>query len=551
MKKIFIGGAWPYANNSMHLGHVAALIGGDVLARYFRLRGDNVLYVSGSDCYGTPIAVEAEKRGIKPLEIADKYDEEFRSTLIDGLSFSYDLFTNTLTANHREVVQDLFLKLLDKKYIEEKETELPFCVSCNRFLPDRYIEGECPNCHFANARGDQCDECGQILDPKDLLNPRCKICGGVPEFRPSKHFFLKLSKLSSDIKRFVDGSENWRPNAKKFTQKIIESKLHDRAITRDIEWGIDIPLEGFEGKKIYVWFDAVTGYLSASKEWSKNIGNESAWEEFWKGSDVTHYYVHGKDNIPFHSIIWPGMLIGVGSLKLPDVIVSSEYLTLEGSQFSKSRHHAVWLPEFLQEFDSETLRYYLVANGPETSDADFSWDNFKNKTNNELIGNFANFVNRTLVLSKNNFPNGLILKGEYTNEQKRIVKMLHGVFGEVGGKIEKTNFRDALKTVFALAEEGNRYLNKNEPWKKIKTDQREAENDLLLLLNVITAICSLIEPFLPKTAQKIANALGIKKTTWSFEERMEIVVGETTLLFEKVDDDKIEKQKEKLQVENK
>lgn len=545
-KKIFIGAAWPYANNSMHLGHVASLIGGDILARYYRQKGDEVLYVSGSDCYGTPIAVEAEKNAIEPREIAEKYDAEFRLTLIDGMAFSYDLFTNTLTDNHREVVRKNFLDLREKGFIEEKEVELPFCPTCNRFLPDRYIEGECPSCHFKNARGDQCDECGQILDAKDLIDPNCKICGDKPEFRLSKHFFLKLSTLSAKIEEFVRQSKGWRVNAKNFTQKIIESKLHDRAITRDIDWGIDVPVDGFEGKKIYVWFEAVTGYLSASIEWAKGRNDESAWERFWKNDDALHYYVHGKDNIPFHTIIWPAMLIGLENLKLPDVIVSSEYLTLDGTQFSKSRQHAVWLPEFLKEFDSETLRYYLIANGPETSDADFSWDAFKSKINNELIGNFANFVNRTLTLIKNNFPEGLEIDATPNDVQETLLKKTKSVFTEVGEQIEKTNFREALKSVFSLAEDGNRYLNKNEPWKKIKVDKSAGGSDLLVLFCSICAISILLEPFLPRTAEKIRKAVGVSNNFWAYPKIENAKITDIALLFEKLEDDKIDKQKEKL-----
>lgn len=545
MKKIFIGAAWPYANNSMHLGHVAALVGGDILARYFRRHGDDVLYVSGSDCYGTPIAVEAEKRGIDPKEIASKYDGEFRENLTSGLSFSYDLFTSTLTDNHKKVVQENFLKLLKKGFIEEKTVDLPFCVNCDRFLPDRYIEGECPNCHFNNARGDQCDECGQILDAKDLINPRCKICGGKPEFRPSKHFFLKLSKLSPEIEKFIKDSNGWRPNAKNFSLKIVDSKLHDRAITRDIDWGIDIPLDGYTGKKIYVWFEAVTGYLSASMEWAKSSGDESAWRAFWENEEAVHYYVHGKDNIPFHTIIWPGMLLGLGGLKLPDIIVSSEYLTLEGKQFSKSRNHAVWLPYFLQNFDSETLRYYLISNGPETSDADFSWKNYQLKTNNELIGNFANFINRTLVLTKNNFSEGLKFDGKYSKEQEGILEKARVSFEQTGELIEKANFREALKTVFSLAEDGNRYLNKQEPWKKIKIDRAEAEKDLLVLINLIGAIGQLIEPFLPETSRKISAVLS-SENGWGFQRIDAVKIEEPLILYDKIEDDKIEEQLLKL-----
>jgi len=550
-KKIFIGAAWPYANNSMHLGHVAALIGGDVLARYYRQRGDEVLYVSGSDCYGTPIAVEADKLGVEPIKIAEKYDKEFRQTLCEGLSFSYDIFTNTLTEKHKEIVQRNFKDLLEKNKIEEKEVELPYCEKCQRFLPDRYIEGECPKCQFKDARGDQCDNCGSILDPKELINPRCKSCGGQPIFKKSKHFFLKLSELESQIKKFISNSKDWRANAKNFSLKFVEGGLHDRAITRDLEWGVDVPIPDYEGKKIYVWFEAVTGYLSASVEWTKKSGKDDAWQEFWKNSDAIHYYIHGKDNIPFHTIIWPAILMGLGDLKLPDVIVSSEYLTLEGSQFSKSRNHAVWLPDFLKEFDSETLRYYLIANGPETSDADFSWEAYQIKVNNELIGNFANFINRTLILIKNNFKDNLEISGEFNKEQKDLLEKTEKAFNLTGDLIERTSFREAIKTVFSLAEDGNRYLNKHEPWKKIKQDVSKAGNDLLVLANVICAIGSLIEPFLPKTSEAILKSLSAERGNWSFKLIDSVKLNETNLLFEKIEDEKIQMQVDKIKKEKK
>ncbi|MFA5421084.1 MAG: methionine--tRNA ligase, partial [Patescibacteria group bacterium] len=393
-RKILIASAWPYANGSLHLGHVAGLIGADVLARYFRLKGDDVLFVSGSDCHGTPIAVEADRQGISPVEISEKYHKEFKDNFLNGLSFSFDNYTKTNTENHYRVIQEMFLKLYNEGHIYEKEEELPYCPKCEKFLADRYIEGECYMCGFSSARGDQCDNCGNLIDTKKLINPKCKICGTTPEWRKTKHFFLRLSAWEKEILSFVENSKGWRQNAKNFSQEFIKNGLHDRAITRDTEWGIPLPLEGYEGKRIYVWFEAVLGYLSASKEHSDN------WADFWQNDKALHFYFHGKDNIPFHSIILPIILMSYGGLHLPDRMFSTEYLNLENKQFSKSRRHAVWLNDFLAEFDSESLRYYLILNGPETADANFSWSDYMAKTNNELIGNFGNLVFRVLSFVK-------------------------------------------------------------------------------------------------------------------------------------------------------
>ena len=335
-KKVLVAAAWPYANGSLHLGHVAGLIGGDVLARYHRLKGDDVLFVSGSDCHGTPIAVEADKQGVHPSEISSKYHVEFSDNFLNGLSFSYDNYTKTSTDNHQQLVQEMFLKLYKSGDIYIKEEELPYCSTCQRFLPDRYIEGECYICGFSSARGDQCDNCGNLMETKKLKNPKCKTCGNTPEWKKTEHFFLKLSAWQDKILKFIENSSFWRQNAKNFSREFVAQGLLDRAITRDTTWGVPIPLDGYESKRIYVWFEAVLGYLSASKEWAKNKGDENLWQDFWKNNEALHYYIHGKDNIPFHAIILPTILMSYGDLHLPDRIVSSEYLNLEGKQFSKS-----------------------------------------------------------------------------------------------------------------------------------------------------------------------------------------------------------------------
>ena len=539
-RNIFIGAAWPYANGSLHLGHVSALIGSDILARYFRLRGNDVLYVSGSDCHGTPIAFEADRRGVSPAEIADKYHAEFTKTLIEGLGFSYDIFTKTETKNHYQFVQETFLDLYKKGYIYSKETELPYCEKCKKFLPDRYIEGECPHCHFPSARGDQCDECGNLIDPKQLIDSKCKICGNVPIWKNSEHFYLRLSAFQEKILEWIKNSNGWRKNAKNFSLNFVSNGLQDRAITRDITWGVPIPLPGYEKKSIYVWFEAVCGYVSACKELSERVDNNNLWKNFWENEQAIHYYVHGKDNIPFHTIIWPSILFAKGNLHLPDRIISSEYLTLENKQFSKSRHWAVWLPYFIENYDSETLRYYLIANGPETSDSDFSWKEYQTKTNSELIGHFGNLVYRVLSLINKNFPEGVNFPEKLNAEEKNFLRLTEESFDKVGQAIEAGKLHEGLSSIFRLVEFGNRYLNTTAPWTAIKTDRQQAETSLAVAGHVIKCLSILIIPYLPKTAEKIRSDIDFDSSEWKYPKPSILIVRNTRPLYKKIEDSQIE-----------
>ncbi|MFA7049828.1 MAG: methionine--tRNA ligase [Patescibacteria group bacterium] len=545
-KKVLVAAAWPYANGSLHLGHVAGLIGGDVLARYYRLKGDDVLFVSGSDCHGTPIAVEADKQGVHPSEIANKYHAEFSDNFLNGLSFSYDNYTKTTTDNHRQVVQEMFLKLYQSGDIYIKEEELPYCSHCQRFLPDRYVEGECYICGFSSARGDQCDNCGNLMETKKLKNPKCKTCGSTPEWKTTEHFFLKLSAWQDKILKFIEDSFAWRQNAKNFSREFVAQGLLDRAITRDTEWGVPIPLDGYESKRIYVWFEAVLGYLSASKEWAKDKGDENLWQDFWQNNEALHYYVHGKDNIPFHAIILPTILMSYGNLHLPDRIISSEYLNLEGKQFSKSRGHAVWLKDFLAEFDSDTLRYYLISNGPESSDANFSWADYMAKTNNELIGNFGNFVFRTLSFVKKNFPEGLDFSEDIDERLNDFLNLANNTFAEAGEDIELGNFKKAIRAIFKIIEDGNRLLNELAPWTMIKSDKEKAANNLAAFVLVIKSLAILIEPFLPQTSIKIKKSLLIEDLKWQFPAKDKLIVGDLEVLYQKIETEKIEEQLNKL-----
>ncbi|MFA6423579.1 MAG: methionine--tRNA ligase [Patescibacteria group bacterium] len=547
-ENILVAAALPYANNSLHLGHVAALMGSDIFARYKRQIGNNVLFVSGSDCHGTPISVEAEKRGIEPSEIALKYHEEFKKTLIQGLGFSYDIFSTTTTDIHKKTVQEIFLDLYNKELIYKKTEKLPYCENDKRFLPDRYIEGVCPNCGFGSARGDQCDNCGKLIDPKELKNPKCKICGSTPIFKDSEHFFLKLTALQDKLSEWVKKSEGWKPNALGFAENFLKNGLQDRAITRDTTWGIEIPLVGFETKRIYVWFEAVCGYLSASKEWAEKTGDETAWESYWVNNQAKHYYFHGKDNIPFHTIIWPAILIGFDhGLHLPDRIYSTEYLNLEGKQFSKSRHWAVWLPDFLEDFDPETLRFYLTLSGPETADADFSWKDYKERINAELIGNFGNFINRTFSIIKQNFDSGVRFPETLNAESEKFIKLAEDSFDIIGNLIEQGKFREAIRALLKIVEYGNKYFNDAEPWKTVKENKEAAEETLAVCAQIIRAIAILSAPFLPRTAEKISAQTQDHELRWKYPEPKEIFNPiEVSPLFKKIEEEEIEAQREKL-----
>ncbi|MFC2047661.1 methionine--tRNA ligase, partial [Chloroflexota bacterium] len=388
-QRIFIGVAWPYADGPLHLGHIAgAYLPSDIFARYHRIKGNKVLMISGSDQHGTPITIKAEQAGKKPGEIATEYHQKFLDSW-QKLGISFDLFTNTGTANHTEVAQHIFLTLLYRGYIYQATMSQPYCPHCQRFLPDRYIEGTCPFCHTTGTRGDQCDACGQPINPIELIEPHCRLCDTTPKFRESEHFFLKLSAFQDKLAEWANMQGQWRPNVFMLTQRYLKEGLRDRAITRDIGWGIPVPLDGFEGKCLYVWFEAVIGYLSASKEWAKSTGDEERWRPFWQGDQAKSYYFIGKDNIPFHTIIWPAMLMGYGDLNLPYDIPANEFLTIEGKKLSTSQNWAVWLPDYLSRYDPDPLRYLLSVKMPETGDTDFSWHEFVLRNNNELVATYG------------------------------------------------------------------------------------------------------------------------------------------------------------------
>jgi len=508
-ERIFIGVAWPYADGPLHLGHIAgAYLPPDIFARYHRTKGNEVLMVSGSDQHGTPITIKAEQEGKTPAQIASKYHQQFLDSW-QKLGISFDLFTNTGTANHAEVSCDIFLALLDRGYIYKATVSQPFCPHCRRFLPDRYVEGTCPYCNSSGARGDQCDECGKPMNAAELIDPHCRQCGTTPQFKASEHFFLKLTAFEDRLLAWVKQQTHWRQDVLNFTTRYLEEGLKDRAITRDIDWGIPVPLDGFEGKCLYVWFEAVIGYLSATKEWAKSRGDEEEWRSFWQG-DVKSYYFMGKDNIVFHTIIWPAMLMGYGDLNLPHDVPANEFLTIEGRRLSTSRNWAVWLPDYLLHYDPDPLRYLLSINMPETGDSDFSWREFIRRNNNELVATYGNLVHRVLTFVYRSFDGCVPEPGELDSRSQAVINLTTDTLNRVDELLYHCHFREAIRSAMSLAQEANRYLDEKSPWKTIKQDRQASATALYVAISVLSCLRTVLYPFLPFSSQRLHEYLGFK-----------------------------------------
>jgi len=510
-ERIFIGVAWPYADGPLHLGHIAgAYLPADIFVRYHRIKGNEVLMVSGSDQHGTPITIKAEQEGKTPSQIATQYHQQFLDSW-QKLGISFDLFTKTGTTNHAEVAHDIFLTLLHRGYIYKATVSQPYCPHCQRFLSDRYIEGTCPYCYSSGARGDQCDDCGKPLNPVELIDPRCRLCATTPQFRDSEHFFLKLTAFEDRLLAWVKQQTHWRQNALNFTTRYLEQGLKDRAITRDIEWGIPVPVDGFEGKRIYVWFEAVIGYLSATKEWAKSSGGEERWRSFWQDKNVKSYYFIGKDNILFHTIIWPAMLMGYGNLNLPYDVPANEFLTIEGKRLSTSRNWAVWLPDYLSRYDPDPLRYLLSINMPETGDTDFSWREFVRRNNDELVATYGNLAHRVLTFVYRSFDGCVPTPGEFDEESQKVLAYAkEQIFNDMGDLLSECHFKQAIKSAMSLAHETNRYLDEKSPWKTIEQDRQAAATALYVAITVLSTLSTVLYPFLPFSSQKLHEFLGFK-----------------------------------------
>jgi methionyl-tRNA synthetase len=529
MSHVLAAVAWPYANGPRHIGHISGFgVPSDVFARYMRMAGHDVLMISGTDEHGTPILVQADKEGVSPRELADRYNRVIVEDL-HSLGLSYDLFTRTTTGNHYKVTQELFTGLYRNGYVVPKVTMGAVSPSTGRTLPDRYIEGTCPICGYESARGDQCDNCGNQLDPIDLINPRSKINGETPQFVETEHFFLDLPALAGALGHWLDTREGWRPNVLRFSKNLL-ADLHPRAITRDLDWGVPIPLEGWRergDKRIYVWFDAVIGYLSASIEWARRSGDPEAWRKWWsadgEGKDATGFYFMGKDNIVFHSVIWPALLLGysgegdrdggpgqLGRLNLPTEVVSSEFLTMEGRKFSSSRQVVIYVRDFLERYDADALRYFIAVAGPESNDTDFTWSEFLRRNNDELVAGWGNLVNRSISMAAKNFgaippvdPDGV------TPADEALLATARGGFAVVGDLIARHRQKQAIGEAMKVVAEANRYLSDQAPWKlKSEAEKPRMGTILHVALQVVSDANTLLTPFLPHSAQKVHELLG-------------------------------------------
>lgn len=540
MMSIFIGGAWAYANGSLHLGHISSLLPGDILARYYRLKGENVLYVSGSDCNGTPITVSARQEGVSPKVIADRYHKEFEECFA-RLGFSYDIYTRTDTLHHHRIVQEIFLELLHNGLIYKKEIEQTYCEHCQQFLPDRYVEGICPVCKEPSS-GDQCDNCSTILEPLELLERKCKICSNAPTTRSTEHFYFSLSSFQSILENYTQEAEDqklWRENAISLTKRYLKEGLQDRAVSRDLPIGVSVPVEGYKDKKIYVWIEAVSGYYTASKLWAKDTNQDDS--PFWNSSTQS-YYVHGKDNIPFHSIIWPGILAGLGKESLPTHIVSNEYLTLEKKKLSTSKNWAVWVPEILERYEPDSIRYFLTINAPENRDADFSWKEFIYSHNSELLGAYGNLVNRTLKFIENSFDG--ILPEKVINST--IQDKVNHLYKDVGECIERTSFKEALEKIFELVRFSNKYFDEQQPWIQVREDVESCKQTLADCVYLIANLAHILTPFLPFSSEKVKEMINITESKWRAFFVPSQQLSKVYPLFQRIDPVQIKKELERL-----
>ena len=527
MSHVLSAVAWPYANGPRHIGHVAGFgVPSDVFSRYIRMAGHDVLMVSGTDEHGTPILVMAEQQGVSPREIADRYNRVIAEDLV-GLGLAYDLFTRTTTRNHYAVSQELFRGNHGNGYMIEQTQLVAISPSTGRTLPDRYIEGTCPHCGYGEARGDQCDNCGRQLDPIDLINPRSKINGETPRFEETSHFFLDLPALAEALRVWLDGRAAtglWRPNVIKFSVNILDGVL-PRPMTRDIDWGIPVPLPGWEdnsNKKLYVWFDAVIGYLSAAIEWARRSGDPDAWRRWWNDPEALSYYFQGKDNITFHAQIWPAELLGYagggdrggtpgaayGVLNLPTEVVASEFMTMEGKQFSTSRGHVIYVRDVLERYGPDPLRYFICAAGPESQDSDFTWAEFVQRNNSELVAGWGNLVNRTASMIHKAY--GAIPEpGPLQPVDEALLSAVRAGFATVGTHIERQRFKAGIGEVMRLVGEANAYVSTTEPFKLKADDQQERRRTVLhTLIQAVSDLNTLTAPFLPHGANRVHAVLG-------------------------------------------
>ena len=542
-RRILVAVAWPYASGPLHLGHLGgAYLPPDIFARYHRLVGHDVLMVSGSDANGTPITVKAEELGIAPREVVDMYHPEILGYW-DRLGISFDLFTTTMTENHHRVTQDFFLRLLGNGYLVKDTSEQFYDPQAERFLPDRYVEGTCPHCGYTEARGDQCDNCGRTLDPTDLIDPRSRLSGATPVRRETEHYFLDLPAFKEPLTEWLEAKTTWRRHVRNWALGMV-ADMPQRAITRDIEWGVDLPVEDLgPGKKIYVWFDAVIGYLSAAIEWASQTDDPDSWEHWWKDPEAESYYFVGKDNIPFHAVIWPAMLMGRGDLNLPTDVPANQYITFKGAKASKSKGVGRSIGWYADRLQPDALRYAIASVLPEQDDTDLSDEEIIRRVNDELVATWGNLVNRVLSMSDRNFEGKVPTPGELTAIDQEIVDLGPHVLNTVADHIEKVELRAGLRAAMDAATEVNVYLNATEPWKALKEEPERAATVLWSAVQAIAAIRIALYPYLPHSTATIGEMLGTGPDVLSWSAPQipgGTILGEIAPAFVKLEEDSLD-----------
>lgn len=526
-RNVLIGGAWPYANSSLHLGHLAALISGDFLKRYHELLGDNVLYVSGTDCHGTPITERARREKIEPKDIAEKYHNEFKD-VFDKMNFSYDLYTKTYDDYHKKHVEEMFFKMYKNKYIYSKKNLQPYCENCCKFEADRELELICPNCGLV-TKGDQCD-CGYVPKEEDLIGATCRECGNKTSQKENTHLYIALSKFQKQIEQYVkEKQNNWRIASVNETEKYLKEGLKDRAVTRDLAWGVDIPIDGFEDKKMYVWIDAVLGYVTATQRICEEKGLN--WEDFWKkDNNIKMYMCHGKDNITFHTIILPALLMAMEeNYHLPDVMVATQYLNINCEKISKSKGNGITIAQMIENYNVDSLRYYMISHGPENKDVDFTIENYINVHNSDIVNKFGNFVNRTLKFKGlTEIPVGIM--------DTQMIDKINETYEKVSEYIESLEFKKACNKIVELIELGNQYYDERKPWIQKRENVEEFNNTIYTCANVIANLSNLLEPIMPQTSNKVREYLKIENPSWKqLQIKERISLENVEILFERID----------------
>ena len=554
-KRYTITTALPYANGPVHIGHLAGVyIPADIYARFLRSKGEDVLLIGGSDEHGVPITIRAKKEGLTPQQVVDKYHEIIKKSF-EELNISFDIYSRTSSETHAETASDFFTHMHNEHKFIEQFTDQFYDVKHNQFLADRYLKGTCPHCGNTNAYGDQCENCGTSLSGTDLINPVSALSGEVPILKPTKHWFLPLDKYEPFLRKWIlEDHKEWKANVSGQCKSWLDAGLHPRAVTRDLDWGVPVPLEEAKGKVLYVWFDAPIGYISATKELFKQKNNPTGWEKYWKDEDSKLVHFIGKDNIVFHCIIFPSMLHAHGGYVLPENVPANEFLNLEGNKISTSRNWAVWLHEYLVDFKGkgDILRYVLCATAPETKDNDFTWKDFQARNNNELVAVFGNFVNRALVLTEKYYDNIVPTKGELSDLDKDVLAQLAEFPNKIANSIEQYRFREALSFLMDLARMGNKYLAETEPWKLIKEDAERVKTIMNIALQISANLAIMVEPFMPETAVKLNHMLNLAASKWTDAGKADLIpaghqLNKASLLFEKIEDEVIAAQLQKLE----